>query len=62
MSELITVEQVARQLHVTPQTVWKYIKSGRLQACRVGNKYQFKQEWVDAFLDRQKVQVGRIGK
>lgn len=58
-SKLIPIEQVAEQLNVTPQTIWKYIKTGRLQACRIGNKYQCKQEWIDTFLEKQTVQIKR---
>ena len=38
MARLLTPEQVAKRLHVTKQTVWKWIRQGRLPARRFGER------------------------
>ncbi len=34
-----TVEEVAKQLDISPRTVREYIRKGKLKAVKVGNKY-----------------------
>ena len=38
MARLLTPEQVAKRLHVTKQTVWKWIREGHLPARRFGQR------------------------
>ena len=41
MSELITANDVADRLRVTPQTVRRLAREGKLPAVRVGRTYRF---------------------
>lgn len=34
-----TVEEIAKQLDISPRTVREYIRKGKLKAVKVGNKY-----------------------
>jgi len=45
-----TVEQVAELLQVHWQTVLNYIKSGKLQAVKLGRGYRISQEALDNFI------------
>ena len=56
VDELLTVDQVAEKLCVTNQTVWKYIKSGRLPAKFFGKFYRIKQTDLDAFIENPSVE------
>jgi len=49
---LYTVEEVARQLNVHPETVRKWIKSGELRAIKLGGPagYRISQSAYDQFL------------
>ena len=38
MQELYTVREVARELKVSRQTVWRWIALGQLPALRLGNR------------------------
>lgn len=51
----LTCEEVADQLKVTRQTVWNWIKAGKLKACRI-NKKIYRIEWKDVveFAERKK--------
>ena len=34
-----TVEEVSKQLDISPRTVREYIRKGKLKAVKIGNKY-----------------------
>lgn len=47
--ELLTVDQAAQRLAVHPRTLLRHIRSGRLQARRIGKAYRIRGEDLDAF-------------
>lgn len=47
-----TVEQVAELLQVHWQTVLNYIKSGKLEAVKLGRGYRISQEALDIFITK----------
>jgi len=49
-NDFLTVEQVADKLQVHWQTVLNYIKSGRLEALRLGKGYRISQKALDKFI------------
>jgi excisionase family DNA binding protein len=52
---LLKVEQVARQLSVTPRIVYKWISEGRLAGIRVGEKLvRVDERELDFFLNRER--------
>jgi excisionase family DNA binding protein len=42
--------EVARQYRVTRQSIWNWIKTGRLQAIKVGANYRTSETSLSAFL------------
>lgn len=53
--ELIDTKGVAGQLGINPQTARDLMRTGELQSYRLGNAYKTKQQWIDEYLERQKV-------
>lgn len=51
MLKLLTIAEVAEMLRVSRMTVWRWIRSGRLQAYRVGKQYRIPEEAVLAILE-----------
>ena len=49
-SEIMTPEQVAEFLQISPATVYRYIRQHRLEASRLGRHYRITREAVDRFL------------
>ncbi|MFA6092036.1 MAG: helix-turn-helix domain-containing protein [Elusimicrobiota bacterium] len=43
------VEKLAEKLEVSPHTIYRYIREGKLQAKRFGNKYQIAQQDLEKF-------------
>jgi len=48
--EVLTPEQVAQYLQVRKDTVYRYIREGKLAAVRLGRVYRVPRENVDLFL------------
>lgn len=44
-----TVEELAEKLEVSPHTIYRYIREGKLQAKRFGKKYQITQQDLEKF-------------
>lgn len=53
----IDVRGVAKQLDVKEQTARNLMNSGKLQACKIGSAYKTQQQWIDDYIERQKVVV-----
>ena len=49
-TEMYTVQQVMSILQVSNETVYRYIRSGKLQAIRVGGLWRVRKESLDEFL------------
>ncbi len=52
ISNLLTIREVARMLHVHPNTLRRWSNEGRIQACRINSRgdRRFKREEVMRFL------------
>jgi excisionase family DNA binding protein len=50
METYLTPQQVADQLQLTVQTVYKWIKDGELPAVRIQRVYRIQREDLDKFL------------
>ena len=59
--KILTVEEIAAELRLTPQTIRNWIKSGHLPATQVKHVYRVKREDLDAMLSQQQGQNGPLG-
>lgn len=50
VKEIMTPEQVADYLQLSKDTVYRYIRGGKLTASRLGRNYRVPRENVDLFL------------
>lgn len=50
MKEVMTPEQVADYLQLNKDTVYRYIREGKLGASKLGRNYRVRKEDVDLFL------------
>ena len=57
MSDLLTVDEVARRARVHPETVKRAVRAGRLRAARLGARgaYRIREEWFDEWVDDQSI-------
>jgi excisionase family DNA binding protein len=59
--QLLTVEQVASEFQLTSQTIRNWIKSGALQAVKVGHVYRMRREDVDTMMRRHRGETAPLG-
>ena len=53
----MTTDEVLGYLKVNSRTIYRLIKTGDLPAVRVGRQWRFRQNDVDAWLNRRRVDV-----
>ena len=49
-TEWLTVDQIARELHIHPETVREYIRDGLLQAVQLKRSYRIRRSDYERFL------------
>ena len=50
VKEIMTPQEVAQYLQLTPETVYRYIRSGKLVASRLGRQYRIPRANVELLL------------
>ncbi len=50
MQKYLTTSDVAEMLQVTPETVWNWIRAGKLRAIKIGRGWRITEEDLKAFL------------
>ena len=48
--EYFTPEEIAQMLKVDIQTVWRWLREGKLPGLKIGKVYRVSQEQLDSFL------------
>ena len=54
---LLTINDVAHQLAISRDSVYRLIRSGALTPFRVGERLRFSQEEIEAYLERRREPV-----
>jgi excisionase family DNA binding protein len=60
-NELLTVEQVADELQMTPQTIRNWIKSGVLPAVKLGHVFRVQRAAVEEMLTQRRGETAPLG-
>jgi excisionase family DNA binding protein len=59
--EVLTVEQVAEELKLTPQTIRNWIKTGLLPAVQLKHVFRITRQDLDDVLSQQRSESGSLG-
>lgn len=51
---MLSIAEVAEYLNISAKTVYRLIEKGELPALKVGARWRFKPEDLEAYLERQK--------
>jgi excisionase family DNA binding protein len=54
LDSYITIKEICQSLKVKKLTVYRWIKSGKLQAIKVGKSYRVTQQQIDNFINLKK--------
>ncbi len=52
-NEILTIEDVAAYLRLTPQTIYKWAQEKRIPAAKLGKEWRFRKSILDRWLDEQ---------
>jgi excisionase family DNA binding protein len=52
-NEILTIEDVASYLQLTPQTIYRWAQEKRIPAVKLGKEWRFRRSIIDAWLDEQ---------
>ena len=52
-NEILTIEEVATYLRLTPQTIYKWAQEKRIPAAKLGKEWRFRKSILDHWLDDQ---------
>ena len=52
-NEILTIEDVAAYLRLTPQTIYRWPQEKRIPAVKLGKEWRFRRSIIDAWLDEQ---------
>ncbi|HYU01785.1 MAG TPA: helix-turn-helix domain-containing protein, partial [Gemmatimonadales bacterium] len=52
-NDILTIEEVAAYLRLTPQTIYKWAQQKRIPAAKLGKEWRFRKSIVDRWLDDQ---------
>lgn len=51
--DILTLEEVAEYLRLTPQTIYKWAQEKRIPAVKLGKEWRFRKSILDRWLDDQ---------
>jgi len=52
-NEILTLEEVATYLRLTPQTIYRWAQEKRIPAAKLGKEWRFRRSTIDRWLDEQ---------
>jgi nitrogen PTS system EIIA component len=52
-NEILTIEEVAAYLRLTPQTIYRWAQEKRIPAVKLGKEWRFRRSIIDDWLDAQ---------
>lgn len=53
VNDILTLEEVASYLRLTPQTIYKWAQEKRIPAAKLGKEWRFRKTIIDRWLDDQ---------
>ncbi len=52
-NEILTIDEVADYLRLTPQTIYKWAQERRIPAVKLGKEWRFRRSVIDKWFDDQ---------
>ena len=52
-NEILTIDEVATYLRLTPQTIYKWAQEKRIPAVKLGKEWRFRRSIIDRWFDDQ---------
>jgi len=55
--ELMTLDDLAGYLKVSPWTIYRFVREGRLPCYRLGHQWRFRKSAIDEWLEKSRTDV-----
>jgi excisionase family DNA binding protein len=55
MEEILTLKELAEYLKVNEKTIYRLSSEGKIPAFKVGNKWRFKKESIEQWIEEQNI-------
>jgi excisionase family DNA binding protein len=52
-NEILTIDEVATYLRLTPQTIYRWAQEKRIPAVKLGKEWRFRRSVIDRWFDEQ---------
>jgi len=49
MTEIMTIEEVAKYLKLKPQTIYTWAQNGKIPAAKIGKEWRFRKDIIDTW-------------
>ena len=59
MDDLLTAEQAAAILQLSPKTIKDWLRAGKLPGCKIGRVWRIKEADLEAFVQASRILRGR---
>jgi excisionase family DNA binding protein len=59
--EVMNIRDAAQYLGISADTLYKYVSEEKIPAFKLGNRWKFKKTILDAWMERQSMNVSRNG-
>lgn len=53
--EFYTAQELAEKLRLNIMTIYRYIKAGKLRACKIGKEFRIESKEFDNFINKAKI-------
>ena len=53
LPEVMNIRQACHYLGISPDTLYKYLSRGKIPAFKLGNRWRFKKNTLDRWMERQ---------
>ena len=53
LKEVMTLREASQYLGVSPDTLYKYLSENRIPAFKLGNRWRFKKDSLDRWMERK---------
>jgi len=55
LKEVMTLREASQYLGISPDTLYKYLSEDRIPAFKLGNRWRFKKDLLDRWMERKSV-------
>ena len=60
LKEVMTLREASQYLGISPDTLYKYLSENRIPAFKLGNRWRFKKDLLDRWMEKKSERVDPV--